>query len=70
MTDLGLDSLDQVEICVYLEDEFKLEISDQDSQKLLTVKDIVDYLVDKQDKQVDQNQCPDIEFKEGMVERP
>lgn len=45
MNDLGLDSLDQVEIIVGIEDEFKVEIEDIISEKLLSVKDIVEYLV-------------------------
>jgi len=70
MNDLGLDSLDLIEVVVTLEDEFKIEINEKDSETLLTVEAIVEYLVQRQDKEVDQSQCPDIEFKEGMIERP
>ena len=41
--DLGADSLDVVELVMALEEEFKLEISDEDAEKLTTVKQAVDY---------------------------
>lgn len=63
-----MDSLDLIEIVVQLEDEFKVEISDTETDRLLTIESIIDYLVEKQDKTVDQNKRPDIEFKEGMVD--
>lgn len=47
ITDLGADSLDQVELIMALEDEFDLEIADEDAEKLLTVKDVVDYVESK-----------------------
>ncbi len=65
-----MDSLDLVEICVQIEDEFETEIKDTESEKLLTIKDFVEFLVNQKESAVDQNQCPDIEFKEGMIERP
>lgn len=42
--DLGADSLDAVEIIMALEDEFNIEIPDEDAKKLTTVKDVLDYL--------------------------
>ena len=42
--DLGADSLDVVELSMALEQEFGLEISDDDVQKLKTVGDIVQYV--------------------------
>ena len=42
--DLGADSLDVVELIMSLEDEFGLNISDEDAAQLYTVGRIVDYL--------------------------
>ena len=47
--DLGADSLDLVELIMSLEEEFsnsaqKVEIPDEDAEKLLTVQDAVDYI--------------------------
>jgi acyl carrier protein len=42
--DLGADSLDVVELVMALEEEFGLEISDEDAEKLRTVKHAVDYI--------------------------
>ncbi|WP_147802349.1 acyl carrier protein [Alkalicoccus halolimnae] len=42
--DLGADSLDVVELVMELEDEFDLEISDEEAEKILTVGDVVDYI--------------------------
>ncbi|CAF1104506.1 unnamed protein product [Rotaria sp. Silwood1] len=47
MNDLGLDSLDHIEIIVALENEFGFEIPDVDYDKLYTVKAVVDYLIKK-----------------------
>ncbi|CAL1675609.1 unnamed protein product [Lasius platythorax] len=49
MDDLGLDSLDHVEIIMAMEDEFGFEIPDMDAQRLLKPKDIVRYIADKED---------------------
>jgi acyl carrier protein len=46
--DLGADSLDQVELIMALEDEFDMEIPDEDAEKLKTVKDALDYIESKQ----------------------
>jgi acyl carrier protein len=45
--DLKLDSLDIVEIVMAIEDEFNITISDDDIQKLKTVKDAVEYIQNK-----------------------
>jgi acyl carrier protein len=42
--DLGADSLDIVEMIMTLEDQFGIEISDEDAEKLLSVQDVVDYI--------------------------
>ena len=42
--DLGADSLDVVELVMALEEKFDIEIPDDDAEKLLTPKDVVDYL--------------------------
>ncbi|XP_051571480.1 acyl carrier protein, mitochondrial-like [Myxocyprinus asiaticus] len=49
MKDLGLDSLDQVEIIMAMEDEFGFEIPDAEAEKLMTPAEIVQYLADKKD---------------------
>ncbi|OWF47814.1 acyl carrier protein, mitochondrial-like isoform X1 [Mizuhopecten yessoensis] len=49
MNDLGLDSLDHVEIIMAVEDEFGFEIPDVDSERLLTPQDIIRYVADKED---------------------
>ncbi|MFH0803934.1 MAG: acyl carrier protein [Candidatus Tagabacteria bacterium] len=42
--DLGADSLDTMEMIMAFEDQYKIEISDEDAEGLLTVKDVVDYI--------------------------
>lgn len=42
--DLGADSLDIVELVMELEDEFDLEISDEDAEKITTVGEVVEYI--------------------------
>ena len=45
--DLGADSLDVVELVMELEDEFDMEISDDDAEKIATVGDAVTYIGEK-----------------------
>jgi len=47
--DLGADSLDQVELIMAFEEEFGVEISDDEAEKIRRVKDAVDY-IDKRAK--------------------
>lgn len=42
--DLGADSLDIVELIMALEEEFDIEIPDEDAEKIATVGDVVDYI--------------------------
>lgn len=42
--DLGADSLDAVELIMAIEEEFDVQVSDEEAQNIRTVKDIVDYL--------------------------
>ncbi|HZG61124.1 MULTISPECIES: acyl carrier protein [Bacillales] len=42
--DLGADSLDVVELVMELEDEFDMEISDEEAEKIVTVGDAVNYI--------------------------
>jgi acyl carrier protein len=44
MDDLGADSLDTVELVMALEEEFDIEISDEDAEKIQTVQDAVNYI--------------------------
>ncbi|ALS78255.1 MULTISPECIES: acyl carrier protein [Planococcus] len=46
--DLGADSLDVVELVMELEDEFDMEISDEDAENMNTVGDAVTYIEKKQ----------------------
>ena len=45
--DLGADSLDTVELIMALEEEFDIEIPDEDAEKISTVGDAVRYIDDK-----------------------
>ena len=42
--DLGADSLDLVELIMSFEDKFGIEISDEEAEKIVTVKDALDYI--------------------------
>ena len=42
--DLGADSLDIVELVMALEEEFDMEIPDEDAEKVVTVGDVVEYI--------------------------
>ena len=46
--DLGADSLDIVELIMALEEEFDLEIPDEDAEKIQTVDDVTKYVTGKQ----------------------
>ena len=43
--DLGADSLDLVELIMSMEDEFGVEIADEDAEKILKVSDAVSYVI-------------------------
>jgi len=42
--DLGADSLDIVELIMSMEEEFDIDISDEDAEKLVKVKDVFEYI--------------------------
>ena len=44
VNDLGADSLDEVELVMSCEEEFQFQIPDEDTEKLKTVKDVIDYI--------------------------
>jgi acyl carrier protein len=44
--DLGADSLEIVELAMAMEEEFSIEIPDEDIEKIVTVKDILDYIAE------------------------
>jgi acyl carrier protein len=45
--DLGADSLDTVELVMAFEEEFGIEIPDEDAEKILTVQNVMDYIKEK-----------------------
>jgi len=45
--DLGMDSLDAIECIMAVEEEFDLDIEDEDCEKFKTVEDIQNYLISK-----------------------
>lgn len=47
LSEHGADSLDAVEIIMAAEEEFGIEIPDEDAQKMETMEQIVEYVVDK-----------------------
>ena len=47
MDDLGADSLDTVELIMAFEEEFDIEIPDEDAENIRTVGDVIKYLEDK-----------------------
>lgn len=48
VTDLGADSLDTIELVMAIEDEFNLEIPDEDAEKCVTVQDVINYVNSRQ----------------------
>jgi len=42
--DLGADSLDQVELIMAMEEEFDISISDEEAEKIITVRDAIEYI--------------------------
>ena len=48
--DLGADSLDTVELVMAFEEEFSVEVPDEDAEKLQSVGDVVKYIEDKKSK--------------------
>lgn len=42
--DLGADSLDAVELVMAIEEEFNIEVPDEEAEKLISVGDIIDYV--------------------------
>lgn len=49
--DLGADSLDTVELVMALEEEFETDIPDEDAEKIITVQDAVNYIVNRVEKE-------------------
>lgn len=47
--DLGADSLDTVELVMAFEEEFGIEIPDEDAEKILTVQNVLEYITKKQE---------------------
>jgi acyl carrier protein len=47
LEDLGADSLDIVELIMAMEEEFELEIPDEDAEKIQTVQDSINYVLEK-----------------------
>ena len=45
--DLGADSLDIVELVMELEEEYGIEIPDEDAEKIKTVQDAIDYIKER-----------------------
>ncbi|KAB8261723.1 acyl carrier protein 1 [Aspergillus pseudonomiae] len=46
--DLGADSLDTVELVMAIEEEFDIEIQDEDAESLKTTQDVIDYIRNNQ----------------------
>ncbi|VXD25847.1 acyl carrier protein (ACP) [Planktothrix serta PCC 8927] len=49
--DLGADSLDTVELVMALEEEFEVEIPDEDAENIKTVQDVVNYIKKNAEKE-------------------
>ncbi len=48
--DLGADSLDLVELVMAMEEEFNIEIDDEDAEKMQTVQDTIDFIKEHTNK--------------------
>jgi acyl carrier protein len=48
--DLGADSLDLVELVMAMEEEFDMEIADEDAEKMQTVQDAIDFVKEQEEK--------------------
>jgi acyl carrier protein len=48
INDLGADSLDEVELVMAIEDEFEIDIIDEDAEKLTSVQAVIDYVTANQ----------------------
>lgn len=42
--DLGADSLDMVDLVIWLEDNYDIEINDENAEKIITVQDAIDFI--------------------------
>lgn len=66
LNDLGLDSLDQVEVVMAVEDEFEIDIDDVDAEKLFTVNDIVTFVKETLDNKPDLPKNPGHKYNPNM----
>lgn len=51
VADLGADSLDEIELVMAIEDEFGIEIPDDDAEKITTVQQAIDYVAKRLSEQ-------------------
>ena len=56
--DFGADSLDMVELVMAFEEAFDIEISDEDAEKICTVKDAIDYIASHVKNAQAESPCP------------
>ena len=54
--DLGADSLDAMELVMALEEEFGLEISQEDAEKIITVGDAVQYIIKRKEAEIEEEE--------------
>ncbi len=47
VNDLGADSLDIVELVMEIEEVFNIKFSDKDAEKIITISDVLDYIMEK-----------------------
>ncbi len=64
--DLGADSLDIVELVMALEEEFGIEIADEDAEKIVKVSDAISYLEDSSPEQAELQS--DTDFLSSKIE--